>query len=381
MVQRTQIRVARLEQLEKKLQEAQDPPSESQSLSQTNSYGKTEAESMSLSSGAEAAGESGSKVEMVFWLLSMLANRDREEMSRTFLAMSSSQESCLAMRKSGCVPLLVQILHDGPAGGGGGGAGGGTSSREARSRAGSALHNVVYSQPDEGQARREMRVLHVLEQIRTHCDTGWDWIETHLGTLSPGAAESTAVPEAPEPQLCQAMCAVMKLSFQEEYRRAMNELGGLQAVAELMHLDQVMYGMRGDPLSMALRRYAGMTLTNLTFGDVVNKATLCSRKSALQAVVAQLESDSEELHQVVSSILRNLSWRADLNSKKALRDVGSVTALMNCALQATKESTLKSVLSAPVEPVGPQLGEQGGALLRAGLPGLPGQHAHVQVPN
>ncbi|XP_064196991.1 adenomatous polyposis coli protein 2-like [Anguilla rostrata] len=341
MVQRTQIRVARLEQLEKKLQEVHDPPSESQ----TNSYGKTEAESMSLSSGAEAAGESGSKVEMVFWLLSMLANRDREEMSRTFLAMSSSQESCLAMRKSGCVPLLVQILHDGP-GVAGGGAGGGASSREARSRAGAALHNVVYSQPDEGQARREMRVLHVLEQIRTHCETGWDWIQTHLGTTSPGSAKTTAIPEAPEPQICQAMCAIMKLSFEEEYRRAMNELGGLQAVAELVHLDQVLYGMQCEPLSMALRRYAGMTLTNLTFGDVANKATLCSRKSALQAIVTQLESDSEELHQVVSSILRNLSWRADLNSKKALRDVGSVTALMTCALQATKESTLKSLLSA-----------------------------------
>ncbi|KAJ1086480.1 hypothetical protein NDU88_006597, partial [Pleurodeles waltl] len=49
---------------------------------------------------------------------------------------------------------------------------------------------------------------------------------------------------------------------------------------------------------------------------------------------------------VVSSILRNLSWRADINSKKTLREVGSVTGLMQCALRATKESTLKSVLSA-----------------------------------
>lgn len=35
-------------------------------------------------------------------------------------------------------------------------------------------------------------------------------------------------PTAPvpiEPQICQATCAVMKLSFDEEYRRAMNELG------------------------------------------------------------------------------------------------------------------------------------------------------------
>lgn len=47
--------------------------------------------------------------------------------------------------------------------------------------------------------------------------------------------------------------------------------GGLQVVADLIHLDQEMYGMQNDPINMALRRYAGMALTNLTFGDVVNK--------------------------------------------------------------------------------------------------------------
>uniref|UniRef100_A0A672SGL4 APC regulator of WNT signaling pathway 2 n=1 Tax=Sinocyclocheilus grahami TaxID=75366 RepID=A0A672SGL4_SINGR len=313
MVQRTQIRVARLEQLEKELQEAQS--SRDSTVYVSYSYIVF-----------------GLQVEMVFWLLSMLASRDREEMSRTLLTMSSSQESCIAMRKSGCVPLLVQILHEG---GTGEAAGTGGYSREARSRASSALHNIVYSQPDEGQARREMRVLHVLEQIRSHCENGWDWIENHL-----------KIPEPVDPQMCQALCAIMKLSFEEEYRRAMNELGGLQAIAELMQLDQEMYGMQNEPINMALRRYAGMALTNLTYGDVVNKATLCSKKNCLQAIVAQLASDSEELQQVVSSILRNLSWRADINSKRALRDVGSVSALMTCALQATKESTLKSVLSA-----------------------------------
>uniref|UniRef100_A0A673HB61 Adenomatous polyposis coli protein 2 n=1 Tax=Sinocyclocheilus rhinocerous TaxID=307959 RepID=A0A673HB61_9TELE len=316
MVQRTQIRVARLEQLEKELQEAQSSrgPQEKSALPET-------------------------QVEMVFWLLSMLASRDREEMSRTLLAMSSSQESCIAMRKSGCVPLLVQILHEG---GTGEAAGTGGYSREAHSRASAALHNIVYSQPDEGQARREMRVLHVLDQIRSHCENGWDWIENHLSTPSPGGE----IPEPVDPQMCQALCAIMKLSFEEEYRRAMNELGGLQAIAELIQLDQELYGMQNEPINMALRRYAGMALTNLTYGDVVNKATLCSKKNCLQAIVVQLASDSEELQQVVSSILRNLSWRADINSKRALRDVGSVSALMTCALQATKESTLKSVLSA-----------------------------------
>lgn len=82
------------------------------------------------------------------------------------------------------------------------------------------------------------------------------------------------------------------------------------------------------------------------------------------------------VYQVIASVLRNLSWRADVNSKKTLREVGSVRALMGCALEVQKvkeklsswrlmklrteraqtitslcsplvqESTLKSVLSA-----------------------------------
>lgn len=141
----------------------------------------------------------------MFWLLSMLASRDREEMSRTLLAMSSSQESCIAMRKSGCVPLLVQILHEG---GTGEAAGTGGYSREARSRASAALHNIVYSQPDEGQARREMRVLHVLEQIRSHCENGWDWIENHLSTPSPGGGKTTG-----EPWLSYSQCVISCKSY------------------------------------------------------------------------------------------------------------------------------------------------------------------------
>lgn len=48
-------------------------------------------------------------------------------------------------------------------------------------------------------------------------------------------------------------------------------VGGLQAVAELLQVDYEMHKMTRDPLNLALRRYAGMTLTNLTFGDVANK--------------------------------------------------------------------------------------------------------------
>ena len=58
--------------------------------------------------------------------------------------------------------------------------------------------------------------------------------------------------------------------------------GGLQVVADLIHLDQDMYGMQNDPINMALRRYSGMALTNLTFGDVVNKV-----QSAVEVLVVK----------------------------------------------------------------------------------------------
>ncbi|XP_054661741.1 adenomatous polyposis coli protein 2 [Grus americana] len=345
MVQRAQIRASRLEQIDKELMEAQDKVQQPEPQLCGKVPGMEGDGSLDPPTHPEEGGSSlgSSKVEVVFWLLSMLATRDKDDMSRTLLAMSSSQESCLAMRKSGCLPLLIQILHDSdgepgppesPAG-----------AKDARMRANAALHNIVFSQPDEGQAKKEMRVLHVLEQIRSYSETCWDWLQMQSRDGGRGT-EGGAVPVPIEPQICQATCAIMKLSFDEEYRRAMNELGGLQAVAELLQVDYEMHKMTSDPLNLALRRYAGMALTNLTFGDVVNKATLCSRRGCMEAIVAQLGSDSEELHQVVSSILRNLSWRADINSKKVLREVGSVTGLTRCALHAGKESTLKSVLSA-----------------------------------
>ncbi len=116
------------------------------------------------------------------------------------------------------------------------------------------------------------------------------------------------MPSPVEHQICPAVCVLMKLSFDEEHRHAMNELGesdskqliyrltevsvcllsclfpdwltdcglfvhagGLQAVAELLQVDCEMFGLSSDHYSVTLRRYAGMALTNLTFGDVANK--------------------------------------------------------------------------------------------------------------
>uniref|UniRef100_A0A8C4N4I1 APC regulator of WNT signaling pathway 2 n=1 Tax=Equus asinus asinus TaxID=83772 RepID=A0A8C4N4I1_EQUAS len=256
MVQRAQIRASRLEQIDKELLSAQDR------VQQTEPQALLAVKSMPLDEDTEtevpthpedgAPQPGNSKVEVVFWLLSMLATRDQEDTARTLLAMSSSPESCVAMRRSGCLPLLLQILHGTEAGAGGrNGNPGAPGAKDARMRANAALHNIVFSQPDQGLARKEMRVLHVLEQIRAYCETCWDWLQARDGGPEGGGAGGAPVPI--EPQICQATCAVMKLSFDEEYRRAMNELGGLQAVAELLQVDYEMHGMTRDPLNLVCR--------------------------------------------------------------------------------------------------------------------------------
>ncbi|KAK5612530.1 hypothetical protein CRENBAI_012306 [Crenichthys baileyi] len=353
MERRAQARVSRIQQIEKDILRLGAHLQVEGAQSAGDSSGLAGAQSSSSRLDQESANETsysvprritshlGTKVEMVYSLLSMLGTHDKDDMSRTLLAMSSSQDSCIAMRQSGCLPLLIQLLHgndkDSLL------LGNSRGSKEARARASAALHNIVHSQPDDKRGRREIRVLHLLEQVRHYCEACWTWQENHERGAD---QEDNPMPSPVEHQICPAVCVLMKLSFDEEHRHAMNELGGLQAVAELLQVDCEMFGLSSDHYSVTLRRYAGMALTNLTFGDVANKATLCSMKGCMRAMVAQLKSESEDLQQVIASVLRNLSWRADVNSKKTLREVGSVRALMGCALEVQKESTLKSVLSA-----------------------------------
>ena len=122
--------------------------------------------------------------------------------------------------------------------------------------------------------------------------------------------------------------------------------GGVQAIADLIEVDQLTHGHTIEQYNITLRRYGCMALTNLTFGDGTNKALLCSMLGFMEALVEQLKSTCEDLVQVAASVLRNLSWKADLASKKSLRHVGAATTLTEAAMVVKKEATLKSILSA-----------------------------------
>jgi len=71
---------------------------------------------------------------------------------------------------TGCLPLLIQLLH---------GCGPGTDGlfgsmrgcAASRVRAAQALRNIVTSNPDSRRSRREERVLQLLEQVRAYCDS------------------------------------------------------------------------------------------------------------------------------------------------------------------------------------------------------------------
>ena len=126
--------------------------------------------------------------------------------------------------------------------------------------------------------------------------------------------------------------------------------GGLQAMADLLDVDYVTGVMKGTPDLVnsrgdVRRRYTCMILTNLTFGDGRNKALFCLMTPALTALVALVTAKNEELCQVAASVLRNLSWRADLCSKRALREVGAVSALMTAALQVCVACQVCNVLA------------------------------------
>ncbi|XP_023170138.2 adenomatous polyposis coli protein [Drosophila hydei] len=249
------------------------------------------------------------------------------ELTRNFLELSRNTDTCSALRSSDCIQLLVKILHANDDGAGAGGA--------ARRNASQALHNIVQGN------QREVKVLRLLDQIR---DYSCNFLRTQLQS----GGESIADDEERHPLA--AMKMLMKASFDEEHRQTMCELGALKAIPNLVHLDHAVHGpAAGREQCNLLRRYALMTLTNLTCGEENNKSLLCGQKQFMEALVAQLDSnaaDVDDLLQATASVLRNLSWRADKHLKTVFNELGTVTALAMAAMHNKSENTLKAILSA-----------------------------------
>uniref|UniRef100_A0A0C9QMT5 Apc_4 protein n=1 Tax=Fopius arisanus TaxID=64838 RepID=A0A0C9QMT5_9HYME len=258
----------------------------------------------------------------IYGLLGMLLGDAGEDTSATLLSLSTSVENCSAMRQSGCLPLLIQLIHTPE------------QSPKVRTGASRALYNIVRATQHQDEDNQELQILELIQQLREYSRA--------LRNDEEVGEESSSL-RHPIP----AMSFLFKLSFIEIHRNTISLLGGLHAIAEVIEVDHSVHGSPSDdPNCLALRRYAGMILTVLTSNDSKNNSFLCSCSGFIKAWVEQLKSSNEDLHHVTASVFRNLSWRADSNSKRVLREMGSVTHLTRVAMQTRRESTLKSVLSA-----------------------------------
>lgn len=98
-----------------------------------------------------------SKVDMVCGLLSMLGGQEHADMGETLLNLSTNPESCLAMRQSGCIPLLVQLMQL-------------DKDSDTRNKAARAICNLISSQPDERIRKREIKIFRLLEEIKNYTE-------------------------------------------------------------------------------------------------------------------------------------------------------------------------------------------------------------------
>lgn len=105
----------------------------------------------------ESTGSRPRKVECVYSLLSMLGCSE-VEMSRKFLELSRSADTCVSLRQSRCIPLIVQIIHS-------------DADEQTRKDARTALHNMVNCHPDDKAGRREAKVLRHIEHVLEYSES------------------------------------------------------------------------------------------------------------------------------------------------------------------------------------------------------------------
>jgi adenomatosis polyposis coli protein len=261
-------------------------------------------------------------VDSFFSILSMLGSNNSTDITSKFLEFSKNREMCATLRQSGCIQMLIQMIHTEP------------NDELRQKQCLQTLHNIIHCNADDKAGRREARVIKLIEQLFDYCDALRLILKNEM---------NDNIDRHP----IQAIGTLMKISFDEEHRFAMCQLGALQTISTLIQLDHAVHGSLSTSSNcITMRRYAGMCLTNLTFGDGNNKALLCSNKSFMKALVDQINSSSDELVQVSASVLRNLSWRADVNMKQALNEIETVKILTTVAMKCVQETSLKAILSA-----------------------------------
>uniref|UniRef100_A0A8R1U1M3 Uncharacterized protein n=1 Tax=Onchocerca volvulus TaxID=6282 RepID=A0A8R1U1M3_ONCVO len=135
-----------------------------------------------------------------------------------------------------------------------------------------------------------------------------------------------------------ALTAIMKESFEEEYRKLATIVGVLDAVAELLIFEVDAFDIDCPVENRTIRKLIASTLTNLTFGNAQSKRRLCSHPNLIEYTIGII-NDCHGLAQVYAGLLRNLSWMADAQMSATLAP--SVPALVRASLRAYRTAESK----------------------------------------
>ena len=163
-------------------------------------------------------------------------------------------------------------------------------------------------------------------------------------------------PDTPLPntQPLNTLILLTKLSFDDDYRTVMNDLGVIFAISEYISLCTLY-----KPISFSLPehsatqvclsevvKYGCTALTNLTCGDQHVKTALSHLTPFLEVLLGLLHgNETQEVVKVVTSLFRNLSWRASSQTKQNLARCQVCSVLVDVGRRCTDAGTMKVLTS------------------------------------
>ncbi|KAI6178739.1 hypothetical protein M3Y98_00534200 [Aphelenchoides besseyi] len=140
-------------------------------------------------------------------------------------------------------------------------------------------------------------------------------LRLHQRLQDPGENEVDMHASASEAQ--HALAKLLRLSFDDECRKVQVSLGLVSTIAEWLVVDLAVFGFQQHKITKETRRAIGNCLTNLTYGNVFAKKTLCAHDGFLRDVTRLIDSNPESV-QSYGALIRNLSWNADTTMIQAL---------------------------------------------------------------
>ena len=288
-------------------------------------------------------------LDTIFLLLSLLTSKEQpdEQKIEVLEKLASSDTACQGMRQSGCMSLLLDIIHN--------------WERkeeephvEVRQRAQNVLRKLVESSPNPDQVQYERNVLVYLERVREHTDGLFELLSCLKASIEIEEEDLVQCKQYCEERIGYSLKKINTKSYdKQDYRPAILALGGIQAVAEVLVINYKLAKFYSTHTSRIVILHPNTVtsfvlniLVNLTYGDAKSKSTLCQIPHFLSSLIHHTRHGNEAVIASAAQILRNLSWRASSDIKSLIAESDAAVALCEVIEKVNKDATLQHITSA-----------------------------------